>query len=233
MKNNEILKTALESLFEDRLFGTAIQMPDHVFSLRYLKRVKKLFRMQKAYENAYNNPKRLSVKKLMVAVVIFLLAIIATITGVSAIREAFLNFITEIFVEYTDIRSVTDEKSPQKFEKKYMLMSGLDNHSLIEQYESPADLVYVYDNEQSQIRFKQSIKEFYDVSVNSEGYEVERIFINGFEGFFIDMTAQNSMFMSWDNGEYIFTLSVTVKESGHIFSKNTQIVMAESVKIVE
>ncbi len=228
MTNNN-LKSALESLIAERIIDTIPSEPDHVFSKRFERHMKKLIRNQKSYQH----PKRISSKRLVVCIIAAVLALFSMAMSVTTIRETFINFFTKIFNTHTVVQSVPDNNAPRTFEDIYLITAGLENHTLIEYYETPTDIIYIYDNEQSQIRFKQTIKEFYDVNANSEGYELERVYVNGNEGYYIDMLSQNSKYLSWDNGDYIITITIVIKDNSCKFSKESHISMAESVKNID
>jgi hypothetical protein len=230
MNNNEIIRTALLKLMEERLFSAVPPISKHTLSKRYWRRMNKLFR--NADGGRFYTSQKITVKKFVAVIIAVFAATVILTMSVTAFREAFIRFFTELFSTHTVVQSIPDDIAPVTFKDIYEITAGIENHILTENYESPTDIVSVYDNEYSQIRFKQSIKAHYDVNVNSEGYKMERVFINGMEGYYIDMTDQNSQYLSWDNGDYIMTITVILNGDVNI-DKNTILLIAESVKKVE
>lgn len=61
---------------------------------------------------------------------------------------------------------------------------------------------------------------------------MEKISVNGCEGFYVDMGSQNMKQLSWDNDKYILSLLISCKNE-YDFSKNELIELADSVQKVE
>ncbi len=61
---------------------------------------------------------------------------------------------------------------------------------------------------------------------------MELVYINGHEGYYIDAYNQNAQTVTWDSGDYIFTIFVTY-DDGYNFNKERLIEMAKSVQNVE
>lgn len=72
----------------------------------------------------------------------------------------------------------------------------------------------------------------YRGSFKAEGFETETVYVNGFEGYNIDMDGLYAKMIAWDNGDYILSITVTY-DKNHDVNKAEMLAMAESVKIVE
>lgn len=72
----------------------------------------------------------------------------------------------------------------------------------------------------------------YRGSFKAEGFETETVYVNGFEGYYIDMDGLYAKMIAWDNGDYIFTIDAIYDEN-YVVNKAEMLAMAESVKIVE
>lgn len=171
-------------------------------------------------------------KRLFTMIIAALIAACIAAMSVGAIRQAFISFIADIFDTHTDIRSVKDTEAPLDFSDKYEITVDLPEFELVETSEDIFDIMYIFKNENCTIKFYQSIKMYYDISVNTEGYEMETVYINEFEGIYVDMYNQNGKIIIWDNGDYIFEILVTYNTE-YSFSKNELIEIAESVQKVE
>lgn len=180
-----------------------------------------------------NNKKiRITPKRLLIAITAALLAIFIIAVSVSAVREAFIKFFIDIFDTHTVVEPVDYEDAPLDFTDKYEITADMSDFELVNFWESIFDLEYTYENEHCTIYFSQNIKESYSISVNTEGYDTETIYINGSEGVYVDMYNNNGKIVIWDNGDYIFDLLVSYYK-GYDFSKDELIDMANSVQKAE
>lgn len=179
-----------------------------------------------------SKPVKFTFKKLLIAVIAALLAVFLIAMSVSAVREAFINFFVDIFDIRTVVESVDDVNAPLEFTDKYEITADMSDYELTDFSEDIFDRSYIYENEYCTIYFEQNIKEYYHISVNTEGYDIEPIYIDGCEGFYIDMYNQNGKTLIWDNGDYVLSIFVFC-DSGFDFSKDELINMANSVQNVE
>lgn len=175
---------------------------------------------------------RITPKRLLVAVTAALLAVFIMAMSVSAIREAFVNFITNIFSTHTEVQSVNDTGAPLDFTDKYEITADMSDYELIDLTEDISEREYTYENENCTIYFTQNIKQYYNILVNTEGYETEKISINGCEGFYVNMYDQNGQILIWDNGDYVLSILVLSCDE-YKLDKNVLINMANSVQKVE
>lgn len=92
---NDALRTAVSSEFEH----ITDDMPEHVFSPRFERRMKRLLRSVEKYGTT---PLRAFYKRAAFAAASILILVIAT-TQVRAIREPIVNFVTKIYDIYKEI----------------------------------------------------------------------------------------------------------------------------------
>ena len=152
--------------------------------------------------------------------------------SVSAVREAFINFFMNIFDTNTVVQSVEDMDAPLDFIDKYEITADMSDYENFDISEFISEREYTYENENCTIYFTQYIKEYYHISINTEGYDIETIYINGCEGFYVDMYNQNGKIITWDNGDYVLSILVSC-DVDYKFSKNQLIDIANSVQKVE
>ena len=179
-----------------------------------------------------NKKVRITPKRLLIAITAALLAVFIVAMNVSAVREAFINFFMNIFDTHTVVRSIDGEDAPLDFVDKYKITADMSDFELVNFFEDISDREYTYENENCTIYFTQSIKKYYDIAINTEGYDIETFYINGCEGFYINMYNQNGQIMSWDNGDYVLSILVSCNNN-YEFSKDELIDMANSVQKVE
>ena len=211
-----------------------VELPDmpivqHTFSKKFERKMARLIRRQKSfYFPMLKTPLRRTVTIIVTAVIV----LSTMVMSVGAIRTAFLNFITETFDTHTDVQSVYDPDAPLDFRDKYEITADLSDFELTDHTIDIFTNSYIYENEHCYIFYNQSIKEYYNVAVNTEGFEMETVYVNGFEGYYIDMDGLYAKMIAWDNGDYILSITVTYDENYDV-SKAEMLAMAESVKIVE
>lgn len=211
-----------------------VELPDmptvqHTFSRKFERKMARLIRRQKSfYFPMLKTPLRRTVTIIITAVIV----LSTMVMSVGAIRTAFLNFITETFDTHTDVRSVYDPDAPLDFRDIYAMTVDMSDFELTEHTIDIFNNRYVYEREHCQIYFTQTIKEYYNIAVNTEGFEMETVYVNGFEGYYIDMDRLYAKMLAWDNGDYVFTIDAIFDENYSV-SKDEMFAMAESVKIAE
>ncbi len=179
-----------------------------------------------------NEKIRITPKRLLIAITAALLAVFILAMSVSAVREAFINFFMNIFDTHTVVQSVDDTGAPLDFVDKYEIIADMSDFELVDLSEDIFDREYTYENEHCTIYFEQNIKAYYDISVNTEGYEIETVYVNGYECIYVNMYNQNGQIIIWDNGDYVFSILV-FNDNGYDFDKDELINIANSVQKVE
>lgn len=223
------LEKTIKNFGEDYVVFSEEAIIPHTFSKRFERKMARLIRRQKSfYFPMIRTPLRRAVTVIVTAAVV----LSAMAVSVSAVREAFEKFFTEIFTTHTVVQSVDDDDAPLEFVDKYEITADMSDYELVDFMESIFDRRYTYENEKCTVYFTQYIKEYYHISVNTEGYDMEKIYIDGCEGFYVDMNRQNGKIISWDNGDYVLSIFVTC-DIDYEFSKNQLIDMANSVQKAE
>ena len=177
---------------------------DHIFSSGFENRMKKLVkRRSKSYYKMINT----TAKRVACVFGIIFIASFSTIMSVSALREAFIDFIVSIFEKYSVVRSANDSNAPTDIEDKYYITIELDNYEIVY-----SDVDYQYNNtiyrdkNNNVIDFTQYVKSEFDIAVNTEGADVVPVVINGAEAIYYEDN-QGYGNVIWDNGDYIFYIS--------------------------
>lgn len=221
MSNN--LYRAFEETAVSRIIEKVPQMPDHKFSRRFERKMKKLIRY------GYREPVRyhkVTVKRLFICITAALIAAIVMAFSVTAVRDFFKNFFMEVFGTHTTVQTFPDNiNAPASIEDVYII-NVPNNFILANNFESEIYTSSAYrTDEDDYIFFNQYIKSEYDVNVNTEEHPLDYIEINGSDGYIVDL-GNNEYYISWDNGDYIFDIT------GNI-SKDELIETANSVQKVE
>ena len=218
------LENTIKNFGEDYIEFSEETIIQHTFSKRFERKMSRLIRQQKSF---YFPMIRTPIRRTVTIMVTVIIILSTTVISVSALREAFIRFITEIFDTHTEVQVISDDTAPESFEDIYAITNIPDGFEIIfrnDNIDGTPVLMTEYRNGQQRIIFSQYIKSRYDVNVNTEGYEMERIDINGNEGFIINMV--DDYYIAWDNGDYIFEVVGNVGE-------NTLIDVVNSVQKVE
>jgi hypothetical protein len=229
---NDNLIIAIEQLSDEMIIREIPNAPDHEFSRKFEKRMRRII-AGKYTPKIRITPKRITLKKLTICLVAAFVAIITLAMSVSAVREAIFSFLTQVFTTHTVVQSDIDEVAPETFMDFYEITADIDGYKLIDNYTTPSERVFVYDNGIYRIRFIQTIKKHYNIGINTEGYDIIPVYIGEYEGIYINMKNQKHEYLSYDNNSYVISIGVT-RYSGELpIGQNALINIAKSVKKVE
>ncbi len=223
MQNN--LYRAFEETAVSRIIEKVPQMPDHRFSRKFVRKMKKLIRHGYSEPVHYN---KITVKRLFICITAALIAAVVMAFSVGAVRDFFKNFIMEMFGTHTSVQTLSDNINvPTSIDDVYMINvpNGFDIVYKDDIFEWSSFICYEYYKNDYYIFFTQYLKSEYNVNVNTENRPLDYVEINGNDGYIVDL-GNNEYYISWDNGDYIFDIT------GNI-GKNALIEIANSVQKVE
>lgn len=222
MQNN--LYRAFEETAVSRIIEKVPQMPDHKFSRKFERKMKKLIRYGCNEPVHYH---KITMKRLFICITAALIAAVVMAFSVGAVRDFFKNFFINVFGTHTTVQYVEKSETPDFIEDVYTITvpKGFELIYQDEIYEYSPYIGYMYSDNENYIIFSQYTKKAYDVNVNTENHPIEYVIINEKDGYLIDLD-NNEYYISWDNGDYIFILTGNV-------GKNVLINVANSVEKVE
>lgn len=223
MQNN--LYRAFEETAVSRIIEKVPQMPDHKFSRKFERKMKRLIRYGCNEPTHYH---KITVKQLFVCITVALFAAVVMAFSVGAVRDFFKNFFMEVFGTHTTVQTFSENiNAPTSIDDVYMIdmPNGFDTVYEDEIFVWSVCAHYEYQKDTDYIFFNQYIKSKYDVNINTENRSLDYIEINGNDGYIVDL-GNNEYYISWDNGDYIFDITGNV-------GKNTLIDIANSVQKVE
>ena len=211
-----ILEEAYRLDFEE--FSTP---PKHCFSLRNCIRINLLFFK---YKNKTIITKRVNKRVITAAIIMIMLAAFAvTVAAVMMIN----GFIQKEYSDNTQLFAENIESSPDAIEYLYLLPELPPKYVFYDGGVTDASSTTMYINNETgyTLMLKQTVKREFDDHYNNEGYILESVEINGFDGVYIDFstTMQPSSLILWDNGDYIIELLCDMY-------KDDAIKLAESIK---
>ncbi len=175
---------------------------------------------------------KITPKKFIIVVTAALLAVFIMAMSVSAVREAFIKFLMNIFDTHTVVQAVDDVSAPLDFNDKYEITEDMSDYELTNFSEDVFSREYIYESDNCTVYFTQYIKEYYDIAINTEDYNMETIYVNGCEGYYVNMYNQDGQIISWDNGDYVMSILVSC-DNEQVIGKNKLIDMANSVQKIE
>lgn len=180
----------------------------HEFSHSFERKMRKLIKKQSSF---YFPLVKTPLRRLVTIAVTVIITMSVLVMSVSAFRDALINFITEMFDTHTTVQTIPDDNAPLTFENIYEITEipeGFELTYCSEIKETSSFIEFDYQNNENYIFFTQYLKKYYDADVNTEGYEMNPITINGCEGFIIDYGTV--WLITWDNGDYIIEVQSNI-----------------------
>ena len=218
MQNN--LYRAFEETAVSRIIEKVPQMPDHKFSRKFERKMKRLIRYGCNEPTHYH---KITVKRLFVCITVALFAAIVMAFSVGAVRNFFKNFFMEVFSTHTTVQTFSENiNAPASIEDVYIIEvpNGFDIVYKDEIFELTAYVHHEYFKNNDYIFFNQYVKSEYDVNINTENRPLEYIEINGNDGYIVDL-GNNEYYLSWENGDYIFDITGNIGKSALIDVANS------------
>lgn len=219
---DELLCKALDEIYETE-FDKYKTGKKHFFSFRHRRMMRKLFKELDAKpkseavteEYTYKAKKRRPVA--LVIAVIF-----SVLLSITAAAFAIYSFGFKKQPDHTIAFSENIENAPTTIEHVYVIEPLPEGYAEISRAKGVIACDITYQKGENTLTLTQCIKKKYKSNYNTEGYEIEKIDVNGHDGFFI--TVKNKTVIVWDNGDYILELYSTL-------DKNELLDLAKSTKI--
>lgn len=229
MNENEIIKYALkERLLADIDFYNSY--PDHRFSHRFNKRIKKLLKEHTACQSKKEKRYIPLNRKFKIALIAAILAVLFT-GAAFGVYTIWKKYQIKDYSLYSMLYISEPQGAPRILEEKYDINWDLSDYEKIIylDIESQYFVEYQNYNEDIGISFEQSTYEVGEQTfINTENALVMpcEITINGYEGIYFE-TYYGGKCIIWCTENYVFSVT------GANISKNELISIAESVKKVE
>ena len=177
-------------------------MPDHVFSLRFEKRMDKLIRREAAHPWAVSH--RLARNLIAAAIVLILLFTLCMSVG--AFRDRLFHFFRLHFKDHDDVVfELPDAKN--KIETEYEISELPEGFSLKEEIKLSFQIIRIYCHEEEIISFCQEVvNNQQNSSVDNERSQYTEMEIDGCGVFVLENTEQISL--AWNQDMYVFWLDI-------------------------
>lgn len=199
--------------------------PEHRFSRRSRKALKKLLRPEPARRSIHWS--RIPVRK---RIVLVLLIVLLAAVGVTAGAVAIYGFKQERHREYTILRTVNADDCPKTIETVYYLPEIPEGYEFFRETSSEQRVYIGYINPDTSrcISFEQFVKDRYNYYFDTERQDFEELDINGHYALYLGSRDTNNTcgYIVWDNGDYILQIFGD-------FTKSELIDLAKSVKIID
>lgn len=176
-------------------------IPDHVFSERFEKKMNKLIRKEAAHPWAVSH----TLARNLIAAAIVIMLLFTLCMSVGAIRNAIFNFFQQHFEDHDKIVFEAPERTI--IEKEYVISVLPEGFSLKEEEISNINISRIFENEQGDyIHFSQELFLSNGVAVDNERSKYDVMEIDGL-GVFIS-SSTNEITFTWNQDEYIFLLKL-------------------------
>ena len=218
------LEKSIKNFGEDYFDYSEENVMEYTFSKKFERKMARLIRQQKSF---YYPLIKTPVRRIITTIIAAIAIMSTMVISVSALRNAFVHFLTELFDTHTQVQTVPDYNKLENFEDIYIITNLPEGFEITFQNDSSQDisaLITEYRNGAERIIFSQYIESQYNVNVNTEGYDMIPLDVNGNEGFMISMG--DDIYIAWDNGDYIFEIVGNIGE-------NQLIDIANSVQKIE
>ena len=207
--------------------------PLHVFSEKHEKRMQKVFKLFEKNKRKYysklspsKSSKPLSLRKrlLFVAIIIILLAFV---TGAVIIfmSDAFKG---TVYNDNTKLFSIDIGDSPTTIEKVYTLSVVPEGYEFYDSVETDTAVNTFYKNSDGQLlSFRQFSKMNFVPYINTEGYELQNVSVNGCDAVLVEYDSVNGVetILFWNSEDYILNLD-------GVFTKKEMLKLANSNEIM-
>lgn len=221
MNKSYTIDELISGYFESELKKTE-DVPLPRFSLKHKIRMKQIFRQfekskkllferelsEEPSTEAVRKPLAFRNRILIAVLVIIFLAFVTTAFVVSFLSNGFKGV---VYNDSTQLMAINAEGSPLEIEKEYALSVVPEGFELESVYSDETRVTTRYRNPMTNqwISFYQTVKSEYLVHINTEGFELQEIEINGCNSLCIDFTddRETASMVIWENEDYILELS--------------------------
>ena len=178
-------------------------IPDHMFSERFEKKMNKLIRREAAHPWAVHH----TLAKNLIAAAIVILLLFTLCMSVSAIRNAIFNFFRLHFEDHDKIVFEISEKRDH-IETEYVITEVPDGFSLMQETNEENYIRRIFKNDNgSFISFMQSVPDHNDYTVvDNERVDAKEMEIDG-RGVLV-VTEDDFISFAWDQDGYVFWFEV-------------------------
>ena len=184
------------------------------FTAKHNRKMKRVFDVYaKNQTSVYNQPiltkskRPLSIRKQILIAAIIIVSL-AFITGcvIAFISNSFRG---TVYNDNTYLFALDIGDSPTVIEEEYTLSVIPDGYELYESSSSSINKFTVYrNNDNKELVFGQTVKSKYNSHINTEGYDIEEIFVNGCDAIYVEYQRETGIdsLVVWNNDEYILEL---------------------------
>lgn len=177
------------------------EIPDHVFSEQFEKKMDRLIRGEAAHPWAVSH----TLARNLIAAAIVIILLFSLCMSVSAIRNAIFKFFREHFETYDVVYFETPER--EIIEQDYMITELPEGFTLKEEEIDEINIRRTFENKQGgYIHFSQNLSFSEGNEIDNERSEYAAMEIDG-HGVFVS-TEINSVMLFWDQDGYVFLLSL-------------------------
>lgn len=206
-------------------------VPSHRFSLRHRRKMKKIFKTSRRKSEALKGFQESSAHMPLrwKTILIFLLMIFLAIMTAAISVLKLEGFHGIVYPDHVHMYANDDRSAPKNIEEIYYLEALPEDYECTDSYDDIDNgfILRVYSSpNKNNIVFQQYTKGEFNTQYDNEHSEIIPMKINGFNGFIWKAKDPEDNFKAvvWDNGDYIFEITVNMSESEAIeLAKSTKI----------
>ncbi len=209
MEFNDIFLQALEETYDDEFEDYMSSLEErygceHIFGNKHNKKMAKLIKRQrKPYFKLISSTGRRAA-----CIIVAFIVMSASALSVKAIREAFFDFISNIFSDHSVVttESGTDKGYPTTIEEEYFISELPDGFEEMDKGKTDNSIDTSYFRNDEYVFFTQYTKTAYEQTYDNERSEFNEYMDSDGEHYMV-ITNENEITYIWDNGRYIFEIA--------------------------
>lgn len=209
MECNELFLQALEETYDDEFENYMSSLEErygceHIFGNKHNREMAKLIKRQRRpYFKLISTAGRRAA-----CIIVAFIVMSASALSVKAIREAFLDFISNIFSDHSVVttESGTDKGYPTNIEEEYYISELPDGFEEMDKGKTDNSIDISYFRNDEYVFFTQYTKTAYEQTYDNERSEFNEYMDSDGKQYMV-ITNKSGITYIWDNGRYIFEVT--------------------------
>ncbi len=209
MECNELFLQALEETYDDEFENYMSSLEErygceHIFGNKHNREMAKLIKRQRRpYFKLISTAGRRAA-----CIIVAFIVMSASALSVKAIREAFFDFISNIFSDHSVVttESGTDKGYPTNIEEEYYISELPDGFEEMDKGKTDNSIDISYFRNDEYVFFTQYTKTAYEQTYDNERSEFNEYMDSDGKQYMV-ITNKSGITYIWDNGRYIFEVT--------------------------
>lgn len=203
----------LMAMYYENEFSAIEKIELPIFSANHNRKMKKIFDIFAKNRVSVHNQqmtaakRHLSIRK-QILIAAIIIVFLAFITGCVVVFIS-NSFRGTVYNDNTYLFAFDVGDSPTAIEEEYTLSVVPEGYELYEMSSSGIDRLTIYrDSSNCELIFTQTVKSKYNSHINTEGYSIDEIHVNGCDAICVEYQRKNGIYslVVWNSSEYILEL---------------------------